>query len=465
MNKKTSDRTAVVVLGMHRSGTSALSGVLNILGCEGPATLMAPNESNEKGYFESGKFYRLHTELFASAGTHWDDWLPMPASWSASPPAREFHERAVKTMTDEFGQSRLFVLKDPRICRLVPFWEDVFHEVGATPGYVLTHRNPLEVAASLAKRNGITRGLSHLIWLRHILDAEANTRNRPRCFTSFTQLLTDWTGVAEKIQTALDLSLPRFSLGAATEVEAFLESDLQHHKEMPGKILQSPMLSTWVRDTYEILERWVSDGENSEDHKRLDALRGALDRAAPNFAQIIKSGLDKADTLTKEQATMTACIDDLRLDMAERDEQVKRLETQLEQTQSRVLELDEVHAALLAERQQDAAEIQRLNKEIERERAARSATEARSAEFDSRLQVQFRELSEVTRLLAESEKREQEGAALLSKAEARNDAEKAELQEVANQLRDEIAALHNSRSWRVTRPLRRFTDGIRSLRK
>lgn len=443
MNKKTSDRTAVVVLGMHRSGTSALSGVLNILGCEGPATLMAPNESNEKGYFESGKFYRLHTELFASAGTHWDDWLPMPASWSASPPAREFHERAVKTMTDEFGQSRLFVLKDPRICRLVPFWEDVFHEVGATPGYVLTHRNPLEVAASLAKRNGITRGLSHLIWLRHILDAEANTRNRPRCFTSFTQLLTDWTGVAEKIQTALDLSLPRFSLGAATEVEAFLESDLQHHKEMPGKILQSPMLSTWVRDTYEILERWVSDGENSEDHKRLDALRGALDRAAPNFAQIIKSGLD----------------------MAERDEQVKRLETQLEQTQSRVLELDEVHAALLAERQQDAAEIQRLNKEIERERAARSAAETRSAEFDSRLQVQFRELSEVTRLLAESEKREQEGAALLSQAEVRNDAEKAELQEVANQLRDEIAALHNSRSWRVTRPLRRFTDGIRSLRK
>ena len=185
----TSKRLAVVVLGMHRSGTSALAGVLNILGCDEPATLMVPNNSNEKGYFESDKLYQLHKMLLTSAATTWDDWLPIQSDWFNSLRAEEFREKAVKTMREEFGDSRLFVIKDPRICRFVPFLEHVLSDLSVQPRYIHTHRNPLEVEASLCERDLMPSGLGLLIWLRHILDAEFNTRGRIRCFTSYKKLI------------------------------------------------------------------------------------------------------------------------------------------------------------------------------------------------------------------------------------------------------------------------------------
>lgn len=160
--KPAAKRDAVVVLGMHRSGTSALAGVLNLLGCDAPANQMKPTVDNEKGYFESTSVLTLHNDLLSSAGSSWDDWLPINPGWFKSNRVEEFHDRALELVKGEFGDSRLFVLKDPRICRLVPFWEDVLKESGAAPRYVLTHRNPLEVAASLAKRDGMNTGTGML---------------------------------------------------------------------------------------------------------------------------------------------------------------------------------------------------------------------------------------------------------------------------------------------------------------
>lgn len=340
-------RTAVVVLGMHRSGTSALAGVLSLLGCDQPATLMVPNRNNEKGYFESNRIYQLHTQLFASAATSWDDWLPVSQSWLDSPRAAEFHERALAEMSNEFGSSSLFVLKDPRVCRLVPFWENVFTEFGATPAYILTHRNPLEVASSLNKRDGMVIGMGLLIWLRHVLEAESGTRGRVRCFTSFGQLMQNWVGVAEKIQKALELSLPKFSLGAASEVDAFLVGGLHHHREAEQKVLQNPMLSSWVRDTYAILERWANEGEDSSDFERLDAIRAELDSAAPAFAQVLKTGRD-------EVSAMSARVGELSEELAIRDGKLEAQESALEESHAR----DSEHAELVAERDREIARLQ-----------------------------------------------------------------------------------------------------------
>ena len=574
-------RSAVIVLGMHRSGTSALAGVLSLLGCDTPSTLMVPNQNNEKGYFESSKLYRLHTELFASAATRWDDWLPMPAGWFNGPRAAEFHERAVETMSAEFGQSSLFLIKDPRICRLVPFWEDVLAEEGVTPRYVLTHRNPLEVAASLRKRDGLSTGHGLLIWLRHVLDAEHGTRGQPRCFTSFVQLMTNWAGVAEQIQTSIGLNLPRFSLGVAPEVDAFLEGSLRHHHEAPEKVLNNPMLSSWVRDTYAILERWVSEGETSEDHAHLDEIRAAFNASGPAFAEVIQSGRSRAESLSgelgklkEEQASVATRMDELALreaahsaQLAERDRALERLEEvrdaqsaeldelrhRLSQEQSaleqRRHEADETHKTLetlqaeLARRDHAHAELQRVheaaveevaslreavratesrlqdrdalfrgqiatrteqvqtlettlkgqyrelaemtrilaNKEseieqerksafetleqerktaaqalerertegreaCERERSSRISSEARAAALDNQLQTQFRELSELSRLLSQSEQAQT----------AAQDRERL--------LSEEIQALRTSSSWRLTQPLRSVVDWVRGNR-
>ena len=265
-----------------------MAGVLSLLGCDTPATPMKATEANEKGYFESNSIYGLHSDLLKSAGSSWDDWLPINPGWFKSARVEEFHDRALDLLKKEFGGSRLFVLKDPRICRLLPFWEDVLKESGVAPRYVMIHRNPLEVAASLAKRDGLHTATGNLIWLRHVLDAETGTRDKTRCFVNFESLLSNWAGTMTKIQDILGVPLPRLSVSVAPEVEAFLDLDLRHHVEKPKLALDNPLLSEWVRDTYAILEKWAADGESKADHKTLDSIRASLTSAGTTFAPVIQ---------------------------------------------------------------------------------------------------------------------------------------------------------------------------------
>ena len=150
-------RTAILVAGMHRSGTSALTRVLNIAGCDLPKTLMTPerNSGNVKGCWESQAIMDLNQEILASAGSSWDDWRPFDKDWYTSPVADEFRKRAHKLIKGEFGSSQLFVLKDPRICRLLEFWIEVVGALGARPLVVLPIRNPFDVASSLQDRDSI----------------------------------------------------------------------------------------------------------------------------------------------------------------------------------------------------------------------------------------------------------------------------------------------------------------------
>ena len=126
-------RTAVVVLGMHRSGTSAVTGVLGQMGCDLPQDLMGPAEINTRGFFESNRITGLNDELLASAGFSWFSFPRFPVGWFASPKADEFLERAAEVIGAEFGRSHLFALKDPRICRQLPIWQPELGLAGCRP--------------------------------------------------------------------------------------------------------------------------------------------------------------------------------------------------------------------------------------------------------------------------------------------------------------------------------------------
>ena len=126
-------KIAVLVAGMHRSGTSLVTRILSILGCDLPQTLVGPGLGNELGHWESEAIRGLNEEILASAGSAWDDWEPFNPGWSSSAVADEFRERAQAALQSEFGDSGLFVLKDPRVCRLLMFWIEAVEIFGASP--------------------------------------------------------------------------------------------------------------------------------------------------------------------------------------------------------------------------------------------------------------------------------------------------------------------------------------------
>ena len=285
MSRHRKKRIAILVAGMHRSGTSAITRVLSLMGCDLPKTLMkpAPN-NNERGFWESQPIVDLNDGILASAGSAWNDWRPFDSSWYASLVAEEFRERARAVLCEEFSGSRLFVLKDPRICRLLGFWVEALGAVGADTVIVSTIRSPADVAASLEARDGIDPSIGHLLWLRHVLDIEAASRHLRRAYVRYDTLLSEAHTTGDAVGDTLGVSWPRhLSVGTRMEIDEFLSSRLRHHQTDGAKVLMNPRLSRWISSSFEIFERWCHGESHEKDTARLDQIRSAFDAATPAF--------------------------------------------------------------------------------------------------------------------------------------------------------------------------------------
>ena len=282
---------AVVIAGMHRSGTSALSRILNLVGCGMSEVLVGgENRGNERGHWESQRINELNNEILASAGSRWDDWEPINPNWHESPAREEYFEKARDALRLEFPSSRLFVIKDPRFCRLMEFWLHVIESMGITPLVVMPIRNPQEVAASLQSRDRIDPSIGRLLWLRHVLDAEAGSRGCQRVTARFDNLLKDWQGLVMRIGERLDVSWPKMSSATALDIEDFLTPDLRHHAE-PGEAIEPNVQSIrWIAECHDVLQRWCDDDERPSDLDTLDEIRSRLNALGPVFGRPLELG-------------------------------------------------------------------------------------------------------------------------------------------------------------------------------
>ena len=281
-------RVAVLVAGMHRSGTSALTRMLKDLGCEAPKTLMAADAHNTAGYWESAKVADLNDDILASAGSSWSSWERFNQDWYSSPVADGFRERTQAVLQEEFGNSPLFVLKDPRICRLTAFWLDAIGDFGAKAHVVLPLRNPVEVAASLEERDAIDRSVGLLMWLRNVLDAEHDSRGQPRAFAHYDDLLDNWQEVAAAIGQQLGIDWPRRSATVDLEVAEGVSPKLRHHGAANTRTID---VAPWVTATYAILRRWTKAEVHDGDASQLDAIYARLAEATAAFARPVAAGM------------------------------------------------------------------------------------------------------------------------------------------------------------------------------
>ena len=262
--------------------------MLKALGCEAPKTLMAADAHNTAGYWESAKVADLNDDILASAGSSWDSWERFNQDWYSSPVADGFRERTQAVLQDEFGNSPLFVLKDPRICRLTAFWLDAIGDFGAQAHVVLPLRNPVEVAASLEERDAIDRSVGLLMWLRNVLDAEHDSRGQPRAFAHYDDLLDNWQEVAAAIGQQLGIDWPRRSATVDLEVAEGVSPKLRHHGTANTRTID---VAPWVTTTYAILRRWTKAEVHDGDASQLDAIYARLAEATAAFARPVAAGM------------------------------------------------------------------------------------------------------------------------------------------------------------------------------
>jgi hypothetical protein len=228
---------AVVVLGMHRSGTSALARLLTLTGAAPPRELMPPTADNPGGYWESRRIARFNNRLLESAGTRWNDDAAIAPGWFAAPERGADRAEAATILAEEFGTAESIVLKDPRICRLLPLWSEVLDAANIAATEVILVRDPLEVARSLAARAhvpefrpaaipAISRGL--LLWLRYVLDADRHARDQSRLAIHYADLLGDWRQALAPLFATGAIAAPDPATAAA--IDAFLDPSLRRQR-------------------------------------------------------------------------------------------------------------------------------------------------------------------------------------------------------------------------------------------
>ncbi len=223
-------REAILVLGMHRSGTSALTGMLKLLGAEVGTHLMSPDpESNPKGFLENQDIVDIHDLVLEHLGSSWHDDRDLTAHWWQQPEMESFRQDLVAIIRRDYGEAPLWVVKDPRMCRLLPLWAPLLEEMVDETKVVLIVRHPQEVAESLERRDGISCERAYMIWLRSVLEAEQWSREYPRILVSYEQLLSSWRSVAESISKKLSLPFSYESASLQKEITAFLDLGLRHH--------------------------------------------------------------------------------------------------------------------------------------------------------------------------------------------------------------------------------------------
>lgn len=177
----------VCVLGMHRAGTSATTGVLSRLGIDlgPPEHLMIAREDNPVGFFEHQALSDLNDEILHRLGGSWHEPPVLSTGWQDDPGLLDLRERAARLLREEFGSASRWGWKDPRTCLTLPFWQPMLPDVR----YVLCVRSPFDVARSLRARNGFSIRKGIALWMQHMTAAVRHLASAPVLLMVYNDLV------------------------------------------------------------------------------------------------------------------------------------------------------------------------------------------------------------------------------------------------------------------------------------
>ncbi len=218
-------RDCLLILGMHRSGTSAMAGASAIAGASFGEHLVEAQEDNVRGYFEDRRVLSLHEEYLAAIGSSWDD---IVLTRRPNRLGEAEFRGDLAGLLEEWANAPLPAVKDPRLSRLLDLWLPVLEKAGMAPRIVVIHRDQHEVAESLARRDGFAGEKSGLLWADHVLSAERSSRGFTRAFVSYDELLSDPVATLERVEQQLGVDWPRSLAESAAELRSFVTPELRH---------------------------------------------------------------------------------------------------------------------------------------------------------------------------------------------------------------------------------------------
>lgn len=315
----------ILVVGMHRSGTSAAARLINILGADiGENLLLGQTEVNRNGFWENTALIDLHEEIFAKLDSAWFDFRPLPDNWWRSDEVKPFGREILSVIERDYSSKHLLGVKDPRLCRFLPLWTEALKPVVQNTMCLLMIRNPLEVAGSLKKRDNIEKNVALMIWMLYVLEAEYYSREFRRTVVDYDGLLKDWRGTVDRMTGDLGVTWPKSIPEVADALQKEINPDLRRHHVTPQDSKEPDTLTRKALAVYAA----VSGGDLSGARDFLDDTRRGLyefeliSGAMPDIVFRVEMNLvEKTNALMrlgKEHQHATQVVE-------ERDQQLKRV--------------------------------------------------------------------------------------------------------------------------------------------
>ena len=228
------NKSVVCVIGMHRSGTSLISGILNLCGVNfgDEKKLLFNGLDNEKGHWENVDVMSINEKILNIFGGSWDNPPSFPDNWENDKSLFYLYEELDQIKENFSGVVCGF--KDPRTSITLPFWKKVFPNMK----YIISVRDPREVASSLFKRDGIQVRDGIVLWLIYFQQILLNTENSNRIFVNYQSVLDGGVAEIKKIVSFIDhrdVSIEN----RTQELNNFISLDLQHNKSDKNNKLNS----------------------------------------------------------------------------------------------------------------------------------------------------------------------------------------------------------------------------------
>jgi hypothetical protein len=298
------DSRLVIVVGSGRSGTSTVAGTLKHLGLHVPQPEIAPNATNPRGFFEPRWVVDFHKRLLSRAGVHLSDSRPV-----ASVRARKVGARpGVQAELQEWLATALeaapeLVVKDPRNSWFQPMWREAAQAQDVTPRFLTMLRHPAEVAgskqtyyarkAAADQRIGDTWRISG--WINVLHTVELASRDDPRAFVRYDDLLGDWRAAMRPAGETLGLAYADSLDSTPHEVDDFIDPGLHRVRVTWGDLDVPDGILELAEATWQALAVLADAGGHDEKAEAtLDELRDGYRRMHADAEAIAHHSIQSA---------------------------------------------------------------------------------------------------------------------------------------------------------------------------
>jgi lipopolysaccharide biosynthesis protein/uncharacterized coiled-coil DUF342 family protein len=381
---KENQKRIVVVLGMHRSGTSLLTRGLQVLGVDLGSNLYGGIiGNNDKGFFEDVDVNEFNVEFLKALGRDWHSIEPVLLEEFNAPVVHEFKLRAIQLLRNKVKNTQCFGLKDPRIAKLMPFWLSVFNHLKMRVSYVIAFRNPMSVARSLQRRDGFDLEKGYLLWGEHMLNSLSNTYGCERLVVDYDRLVAKPEEELQRIAEVFSLPFEPTSKEFIDYKTDFLDSSLRHTEFQADDLSLEQAAPPATLDLYELLVSLSEDIDTSnfdavETKYTLEQLTQTLTKSH-NLLRYLSLKDAELSTLRKIVDENEGKLGGLQQTVAERNTHIDSLNRAVTQRDSHIASLNEAVAQYEDNLKTHQSELDSLESQLdEKESLLRESVQANS---------------------------------------------------------------------------------------